>query len=140
MDRIKRGRARPDTSGMDACPSCGARITAEATWCGQCFATIDRSVPHGPGRRGPPPKQEFHQATYSRWRGGETSFGPIGRIVMTVGALLGLVIGYPLTRGLIFATVGMDVPGTGFVLMYAGIAAVAGIWLLGRIWRRTRVS
>ena len=54
--------------------------------------------------------------------------------------MLGLVIGYPLTRGLIFATVGMDVPGTGFELMYAGIAAVAGIWLLGRIWRRTRVS
>ena len=58
---------------------------------------------------------------------------------MTVGVLLGLVIGYPITRGLIFATVGMDVPGTGFELMYAGIAAVAGVWLLGRIWRRTRV-
>ena len=96
--------------------------------------------PRAPSRRGPLPKQEFHRATYSRWRGGETSFGPIGRIVLTVGALLGLVIGYPLTRGLIFATVGMDVPGTGFELMYAGIAAVAGIWLLGRIWRRTRVS
>ncbi len=59
---------------------------------------------------------------------------------MTIGVLLGLVIGYPLTRGLIFATVGMDVPGTGFMLMYAGIAVVAGIWLFGRIWRRTRVS
>jgi hypothetical protein len=59
---------------------------------------------------------------------------------MTVGVLLGLVIGYPMTRGLIFATVGMDVPGTGFILMYAAIATAAGIWLLGRIWRRTRVS
>ena len=59
---------------------------------------------------------------------------------MTVGVLVGLVIGYPITRGLIFATVGMDVPGTGFILMYAGIAAVAGVWPLGRIWRRTRVT
>jgi hypothetical protein len=125
---------------MDACPSCGARITAEATWCGQCFAPVDRSTTGRPGARRPLPKQEFHQATYSRWRGGETSFGPVGRIVMTIGVLLGLVIGYPMTRGLIFATVGMDVPGTGFMLMYAGLAGAAGVWLLGRVWRRTRVS
>lgn len=59
---------------------------------------------------------------------------------MTLGVLLGLMIGYPLTRGLIFATVGVDVPGTGFLLMYAGLAALAGIWLLGRIWKRTRVT
>jgi len=129
-----------DTRRMDTCPSCGARVTADATWCGQCFATIDRSAPRAPGLRGPMPKQEFHQATYSRWRGGETSFGPVGRIAMTVGVLLGLVIGYPMTRGLIFATVGVDVPGTGFMLMYAGMAVVAGFWLLSRVWKRTRAS
>ena len=115
-------------------------MTPDATWCGQCFAAIDRTPARGIGARGPLPKQEFHQATYSRWRGSQTSFGPVGRLIMTLGVLLGLVIGYPLTRGLIFATVGLDVPGTGFVLMYAGIAAVAGIWLLSRVWKRTRVS
>jgi hypothetical protein len=125
---------------MDSCPSCGARLAADATWCGQCFASIERTPTRGIRARGPLPKQEFHQATYSRWRGGETNFGPVGRVVMTLGVLLGLVIGYPLTRGLIFATVGIDVPGAGFLLMYAGIAAVAGIWLLSRVWRRTRVS
>lgn len=125
---------------MHTCPSCGARVTAEATWCGQCFTPIDRSPASATGLRGPRPKQEFHQPTYLRWHGGETSFGPVGRTVMTLGVLLGLMIGYPLTRGLIFATVGVDVPGTGFLLMYAGLAALAGIWLLGRIWKRTRVT
>jgi hypothetical protein len=125
---------------MDACPSCGTRVTADATWCGQCFTAIDRTPARGINARGPLPKQEFHQATYSRWHGGETNFGPVGRIVMTFGVLLGLVVGYPLTRGLIFATVGIDVPGTGFLLMYAGIAAIAGLWLLSRVWKRSRVT
>jgi hypothetical protein len=124
----------------DACPSCGARVTADATWCGQCFTSIDRSPAALAGIRGPRPAQRLHEATYSRWRGGATSFGPLGRIVMTIGVLLGLAIGYPLARGLIFATVGMDVPGTGFLLMYAAIAAVAGAWLLSRVWRKARVS
>ena len=132
---------------MDTCPRCGAHVSAEAAWCGQCFTSRAPTEEHAPegvtgalAARRPPPREEAHIPTYSRFRGSPTSFGPVGRAILSLLAVMGLVIGYPMMRGLMVATVGFDVPGRGFVAMYATIAITAGLYLLSRIWKPTRVS
>jgi hypothetical protein len=77
---------------------------------------------------------------YSRWRGGPTSFGPGGRIMLSVGILIGMVVGYPMVRGGMLAAVGFDVPGKGFMLLYTGLAIPAATFLLLRVWRLARIS
>lgn len=88
----------------------------------------------------PAPQEPGHVPTYSRWRGGPTSFGPAGRVVLSVLALVLGVVGYPMTRGFILASVGFDVPGRGFVVMYIVIAVVAELYLFSRIWKRERIA
>lgn len=72
------------------CASCGAGLRPDATWCGQCFAAVGGAAPPPvvPGR--PVPAREELQLTqvYSRWQGGPTSFGPVGRVVLTLLVLL----------------------------------------------------
>ena len=65
---------------------------------------------------------------------------PVGRAFLTVLVLLMLAVGYPLIRGLIMMIGGMDVPGVGFLLMYALVALPTGIFLLSRVWRRERIA
>jgi hypothetical protein len=77
---------------------------------------------------------------FSRWRGSPTSFGPVGRTMLTIGVLVGLVIGEPLTRGLILAAVGFDPSGPGFMVFYAALAVPLCAYLIVvRIWKRVRV-
>jgi hypothetical protein len=87
----------------------------------------------------PAPKDPAHVPTYSRWRGGPTSFGPVGRVVLSFLAILLGLVGYPMSRGLMVASVGFDVPGTGYVLLYTVFAAAAEVYLFSRIWRRERI-
>ncbi len=137
---------------MRTCPNCGARVADDLEWCNQCYAALTR-VPEPVAVEPPPaddrplwvrsgtaaPRLETH-TEFSRWRGGATSFGPIGRILLTVGVFLMLAIGYPLLRGLIFSLAGMDVPGAGFMIMYAFVAIPSGIYLLSRVWKRERIA
>lgn len=135
---------------METCPRCGARVTADATWCGQCFASIPvASSEPAPGESGvlaasrariPAPRDPAHVATYSRWKKGATSFGPVGRILLTILTLIGLVIGYPILRGLMLVAMGMDVPGSGFFAMYLSVAITGGLFILSKIWRPSRIS
>ena len=76
----------------------------------------------------------------ARWRGGATSFGPIGRLLLTIAVFLLLVVGYPLLRGLVFAVGGMDIPGKGFIIMYLCVGVPSGVYLLSRVWKRERVA
>ena len=91
-------------------------------------------------QQAPPGRAERAQATFSRWRGSDTSFGPIGRILLTIGAIILLVAGEPMLRGFIVVSIGFDVPGTGFIVLYVVAAIPAGIYLFGRIWKRTRIA
>jgi hypothetical protein len=78
---------------------------------------------------------------FSRWKGSATSFGPLGRILLTIGVIVGLVIGEPMLRGFILASVGFDVPGPGFVAFYAVVAVPLCAWLIvTKIWKRVRVA
>jgi hypothetical protein len=137
---------------MRTCPNCKASVADDLSWCNQCYAALER-VPEPVVAQAATdddrplwvrsgtsaPRLETH-AEYSRWHGGATSFGPVGRILLTVGVFLLLAIGYPLLRGLVFSFGGMDVPGLGFMLLYACVAIPAGIYLLSRVWKRERVA
>jgi hypothetical protein len=79
------------------CSSCGASVRADAEWCGQCAAVIPHQpvvTDEEPIIRRPVPEQLALAAPhqYSRWRKGETSFGPFGKlswslVVVGIGAV-----------------------------------------------------
>ena len=135
---------------MKTCPNCNASVADDLAWCNQCYASLARPPEAAPAptpdeqplwvRTGAPTARLETNTEVSRWRGGATSFGPIGRIIMTVGVLLLLAIAYPILRGLDFSLGGMDVPGIGFLLMYAVVAVPCGVYLLSRVWKRERVA
>lgn len=131
---------------MQTCPSCDAHVGDDLTWCNQCYASLERAPTEAPAAgavplslRVRPPSVET-PPEFSRWRGGPTSFGPVGRVLLTMTVLALLAIGYPMLRGLMVAGVGFDVPGIGFASMYAIVAVPAGTYMLLRVWKRERVS
>ena len=66
---------------------------------------------------------------YSRWEGGPLSFGPRGRIALTVLIVAGAFMGF-----------GLFAPwGSPFALVYWPIASVYCGLLLRAVWRKTRV-
>lgn len=81
----------------------------------------------------------FEGASFSRVKAGPTSFGIVGRSVLTFLVLAGMVIGYPMARGGLLAEVGFDVPGTPFLIGYT-VAVAFTVFLLIRIWRRARIA
>src|SRR5207249_2997077 len=106
------------------CRACGATLPPDVRWCLQCQArVIDFS---------PRPRQLPAQVgavvepgpTYSRWRAGTTTFGPVGRILAT---LLVLLLG---PWGAVSA---------GTIVILPAWTAVAVI-VLRQIWKRERVS
>ena len=139
---------------MQTCPTCGARVVNDLEWCNQCYSKLPSAAsPEMTAAIVAPPEvqrplwvrsnigqPEVKTAQeFSRWRGGATSFGPVGRILLTLGVLVMLIVGYPLLRGLVYAVGGMDVPGVGFILMYACAALPAGAYMLIRVWKRERI-
>jgi len=146
-DRV---RYLPKRTTMTTCPNCNASVADDLAWCNQCYAALARPAEASPApaederplwvRTGIATSRLETHTEFSRWRGGATSFGPIGRILLTIGVLLLLAIGYPILRGLIFSFGGMDVPGVGFMIMYAVVAVPSGLYLLSRVWKRERVA
>lgn len=130
---------------MQTCTRCGAHVADDLAWCNQCYAFLRREEPPTDGiplsmrLRIKPPAVETPRE-FSRWRGGPTSFGPLGRALLTLAVLMLLAVGYPMLRGLMVASIGFDVPGTGFAVMYAIVALPAGTYMLLRVWKRERVS
>ena len=138
---------------MDTCRVCGARLSEELDWCGQCLTPIQRvevgaaagARPRGgdvPWVREPTARrsESTAKAEFSRWRSGPTSFGAGGRLLLTALILLGAVVGFPMAKGGIVMSVGMDVPTGPFMVMYAIIAVPACLYLLARVWKRSRVA
>ena len=141
LRRLNTRTARADASReMDVCARCGGPLSAELEWCPRCLAPVERA-PVSPLVSARLPKHEpAPEPVYSRWKAGPTSFGAAGRITLTLLVLLGSVVGYPMSRGGIFAAVGMDVPGTPFLIAYAVVAGLTAIYLIARIWKRSRIA
>lgn len=70
------------------CRACGADLRGDVMWCLRCLEPIRQLTP----REGQLPTarlvHENPAIARSRWKAGATSFGPVGRIAITVGVLL----------------------------------------------------
>lgn len=106
------------------CPSCGAVAKPAAAWCGQCHASFVAASPVPAGRWAPAATSPVVVPVHSRWRGGPTSFGPVGRVSWTVAVLLVAA----------FALFSMD---PFFIVIWIG---VVGPVLLRSVWKRARIS
>jgi hypothetical protein len=117
------------------CPTCAASVASGAAWCGLCFAPMPVAStfrPAAPGTTDDPPGgfrpggAEPTRAkiyTDSRWKSGSMTFGPVGRVVMTILIFLP----YPLfLLNLPFGLVG--------VVLWSGLVPRA----LRDIWRPAR--
>lgn len=104
--------------------SCGARLHRTAQWCGQCLKPARHTVAHIEDfepRTGVPISERG-----SRWHGSEVTFGPVGRLVITLLALLpffGL-----LTIGLRYTPMAL--------IALAAYSVILLPWILRDTWRR----
>jgi hypothetical protein len=121
-----------ETSSTLRCPSCAASVLPGATWCGLCFSPMPANsavtaapedtggfVPGGFRVGGPEPARPKIY-TDSRWKSGSTTFGPVGRVVLTVCFLLP----YPL----FFLDFPMGLVGAGIWTFVIGPLALRDIW------------
>lgn len=126
---------------MENCANCGAALAAEAEWCGQCLAPVKKE-PQMSGYLRANLKVEAPpiDMTYSRWKAGPESFGPVGRSFLTVLLIIGVFVGYFIAQGGVVVTVGMEVPAPASYFMYAVLAIPLAFWGLKTIWKRTRIK
>jgi hypothetical protein len=78
-----------------SCASCGADLPGDVRWCLRCYAPVRELTPRAPVWADgefvdTPIVAKGHVPHWSRWERSETTFGPAGRIAITVGALLWL--------------------------------------------------
>ena len=140
---------------MRTCPTCGANVVDDLEWCNQCYSRLPAvqapsatDVVDVPAEADRPIRVRSNigqpdvkiAPEFSRWRGGATSFGPVGRAMLTIGVLVMLVVGYPLLRGLIYAVGGVDIRDRGLIALYACAAIPGGAYMLNRVWKRERIS
>jgi hypothetical protein len=123
-----------------ACRACGAPLPADVRWCLRCyepvreFAPRDRQLPPLERVQEPPPwvgasplrDPDVLPPTYSRWRAGPTTFGPVGRLIVTI--LVALIFPWD-------AIVTLNPLRLWFMLGYTIFAA----YVLRHTWRRERV-
>lgn len=93
---------------MDSCPNCGARLAPTLPWCPQCLTAVGTpgSSPSSPSGSESPlwvrTQLRDHDpappTVHSRWKASPTSFGVLGRTLLSICVLAAAVIGYPLTR------------------------------------------
>jgi hypothetical protein len=117
-------------------------MSSDAQWCGQCYAIPGRATPVAaappafgtPGgsimtRQGPAAPTLAPTVVRSRWRKTQTTFGPFGRVVATVGLVLPEVffvyIGIKLFGFTVFGAVIW-----GFIIMPWGLRDV---WRAGQV-------
>ncbi len=87
------------------CRACGTELAPNVGWCLRCYEPVRHLTPREPQL----PTIHFltpkEEAPRSRWRAGVTTFGPVGRITITVLVLLlgpwtlnpvAIVIGWPM--------------------------------------------
>jgi hypothetical protein len=105
------------------CRSCGADLALDVRWCTLCFAPITAFAARAPlhdGFAGAP----HADVRTSRWtKAGPLSFGPVGRISITVFVLL----------------MGPWTPSF-FSLLYAPVWFGFGIVVLRQVWRREALA
>lgn len=133
---------------MDTCRSCGARMTPDNDWCPQCYARagapppapsdprVARPAPMAPaGRAGWRVEKPDPLPVYSRVKGGETSFGVVGRVMLSIGVVILGALGYVVIIG----NLGIP-PGISSIMFYLPVFGVVGGALWIRVWRPGRID
>ena len=108
------------------CGQCGRALAPADQWCGLCFAPapdVRFSAPLQTHRGDDPPPVERVTYRQSRWAGSSISFGPVGRILLTL--VLAAITALLVWSG--------SLVGLGFWVV------VAVPWALRDIWRAVRV-
>jgi hypothetical protein len=136
---------------MDNCRHCNAKLSPGVDWCPQCYTRIGPPQPGLP--QAPPPgapTQTMAVSTpllpremppdmliqrYSRTKGGETSFGWMGRTMLSIGVLILGVIAYFVAAG----NIGFE-PGWSSFEMYLPVFFIVGGGMLWAVWRPSRVD
>jgi hypothetical protein len=117
---------------VDQCQTCGASLSAELGWCGQCYAVRGAPAPGSPTRHVPATPELARHVVSTRWRKTPTTFGPLGRVACT-GALvvpfLFFVVAGVITGGMTIVGAGI----WGFIVMPWGLRDVwrAGLRVVG---------
>jgi hypothetical protein len=108
-------------------------MSADAQWCGQCFALPAASAAPAPtpGFRPAAPGPATYAAPLmrtTRWGKTQTTFGPLGRVIATIGTLLPLMV---MTVGGFFD---MFAWGGAFIYLVAIVPqAMRHTWQAGRL-------
>jgi hypothetical protein len=122
-----------------ACRACGAPLPGDVRWCLRCYTPVRELTPREPqlppvsNPEEPPatinrsPLWGLPPPVYSRWRAGPTTFGPVGRITITVLVLVAFPWG---------AIVALNP----FQLWYALGYTIFATYVLRSTWRRDRVA
>jgi uncharacterized membrane protein len=142
---------------MDNCRSCDAKLSENIDWCPQCYARVGAPQPGVPGSApaaGAPaaaslgasqpllPREMPTDALMrqfvnhqSRTKAGETSFGWMGRTMLSIGVLILCLIGYFIIAGWIGIA-----PSWSSFQMYIPVALTVGGGMLWAVWRPSRVD
>jgi hypothetical protein len=123
---------------MENCRSCNARLTPGIDWCPQCYiptAAATAGAARPLTARQLPPELLLPAPTYSRMKGGETSFGWVGRTVLSIGVLILGVIGYFVVVG----NTGISISWHSFEL-YLPVFFTVGGAMLWVVWRPARID
>ena len=115
--------SEPDEMEQARC-SCGAMLSSTALACGLCHAPVAAVAGSAPNLG---PTARMDERVFSRVRPGPLSFGPLGRVVISVLMLVPLVFIWFMSGG-------------GVVTLVCTIpAALLPLWYLRETWRRQRV-
>lgn len=114
-------------------------MAPDAGWCGQCYTPVAKEEPREPEDpdSSEPEPWVVEPPQYSAWKAGPYSFGPMGRIFITLLMVaLGVVVYFA------GKAVGKfyGIPGLSLVLVFLGIYTVIAILVLWGLWRPTRVK
>lgn len=114
-----------------SCAACGATLSPDVRWCGQCAEPVRYLTPRPPLHNGDfvGPLLPARGRT-SRWRESPTTFGPAGRLTITCLLALGVPFAF-VTMGSAFWPTGLW-----FLLAYALFSAV----VLRDVWKSVPVE
>jgi len=125
---------------MDTCRSCGARLAPDVGWCGQCYTPVAAPAPPAsfvltrrPGMA-QPPREPAPAPHYSRFKAGATSMGWVGRSLTTLGVLAAAAFLY-----LYVFPVAVGINDYRTRTLYLAIASPVILFVLGRVWRPSRI-
>lgn len=112
------------------CRACGANVSPDVMWCLRCYEPVRQltpRVPQLPALDVHPPRPD---PPTSRWRAGPTTFGPLGRLLITA-----VVLAFAPWQGL----GGFGDPSGALMLWWLLGWSSMAVLVLRHVWRRERV-